>query len=95
MGSGARFSVFAFADEIPDASTRDTGRLRGAIEAKGEALSVEPQACIEAIQKRHPTLLPKARCAIEACEDHARLCDWMVKAPELDAPAFGRHLGIG
>ena len=74
---------------------RAAGRLRGAIEGKAEALCVERQACIESIEERHPTLLPKARYAIEDCEDNARLCDWMVKAPELDAPAFPRLLGIG
>jgi predicted transposase YdaD len=66
----------------------------GKAEGKAEGLRAERQTCIALIKNRHPTLLARAVPAVEACDDHAILCDWILKAPDLDSAAFARLLGI-
>jgi hypothetical protein len=63
-------------------------------ESRDEALRCERKACIESIEKRHPALLPKALPAIEACQDHALLCEWILEAANLDTVAFSARLGL-
>ena len=67
------------------------GKAEGRREGKTEGLR---QTCIALIRKRHPTLLAKAAPAVEACDDHEVLCDWILKAADLDSAAFARLLGI-
>lgn len=65
--------------------------------AEGQAegrLRAEREVCIELIRKRHPALLAKAIPAIEACEDHEKLGDWILSAGDLDDAGFARLLGI-
>jgi len=63
-------------------------------ESRDEALRCERKACIDSVRVRHPTLLPAALPAIEACQDHVVLCDWILKAADLDTVAFSALLGL-
>jgi hypothetical protein len=52
-------------------------------EGRAEGLRATRDLCLELIRRRHPALLTKATPVVEACEDHALLCDWILRAEAL------------
>lgn len=71
------------------------GEAEGKAEGKAEGeLQALRELCREQVRKHHPTLLPGAETAIDACKDAARLKTWVLEATEHDHDVFARLLGL-
>ena len=67
----------------------------GKAEGKAEGILAEQRAlCLELIKLHHPGLSAKAAAAVQACSEPAALRTWILRATQLDTPAFARLLGI-
>jgi predicted transposase YdaD len=72
------------------------GKAEGKAEGRVEGILAEQRTlCLELIKLHHPGLSAKAAAAVQACSEPAALRTWILKATQLDDPAFARLLGIG
>jgi hypothetical protein len=65
------------------------GRAKGVAEGKAEGeLAALVQVCLDVARNYHPAVVRSVGPKIRGCADRARLHEWILQGPRLDAAAF-------